>query len=143
MIEPPRPRALLTAIAAEKGLDLNLAQLLVICANLVVLDGKCDTLRFSHRSVRDFLSHRWAFLPGTAHHNLASLCIGVCSRGLDPVSIDGVQIPSDDFYTYASMYWPVHSKLALKFGKDTLTTKRVENDVTTFIFDEDWDTTLC
>lgn len=58
------------------------------------------------------------------------------------MSIDGVQIPSDDFDISASMCWPVQSKSALKFGKDTLTTKRVEMDIAAFICDEDWDTTL-
>lgn len=51
MIEPRRPQALLTAIAAGKALNLDLILSLVICANIVVLDAKCDVLRTVFLSV--------------------------------------------------------------------------------------------
>ncbi|KXH68775.1 hypothetical protein CSAL01_08533 [Colletotrichum salicis] len=127
--EPLRPRALLMALGAGKESALDLTQVL-------------ESLRFSHQSVQGFLIRHAEFSPAAAHRVLASLCIGACLRGLDPASIASLQIPSDNFYVYAAMYWAVHSKLSLTFGEDTTIEERVESDVTTFIFDEEWDTTL-
>lgn len=140
--EPLTPQAVLMALACEKDSVLDLTQILVICANLVVLDTKCNSLRFSHQSVQDFLTRHREFSPAAAHHVLSSLCIRACLRGLNSASFAGLQIPSDDFYVYAAMYWAVHSKLALTFGKDTATIESVEASLKAFLFDEEWDTTL-
>lgn len=140
--EPLTPQAVLMALASEKDSVLDLTQILVICANLVVLDTKCSSLRFSHQSVQDFLTRHREFSPAAAHHVLSSLCIRACLRGLNSASFAGLQIPNDDFYVYAAMYWAVHSKLALTFGKDTATIESVEASLKAFLFDEEWDTTL-
>ncbi|KAJ0299460.1 hypothetical protein Brms1b_013115 [Colletotrichum noveboracense] len=140
--EPLRPKALLTALAAGQDSALELTQVMAICANLITLDTECNAMRLAHQSVQDFLIRHVAFAPAAAHQILASFCVNACLRGLDSASGEGIRIPSDDFYVYATMYWPVHSNIALNLGEDTSTVNILVKDITMFIFDEDWDTTL-
>ncbi|KZL66376.1 ankyrin repeat domain-containing protein [Colletotrichum tofieldiae] len=143
MKEPSTPGALLTALAAGKNSALELSQVLAMCADLVVLDTKCNVIRVAHQSVQDFLMRHEAFTPAAAHTYLASFCVEVCSRGINSASGRALEIPSEDFYIYAAMYWPVHSRIAMRLEKDTSQTEAIVGDVKLFIFDEDWETTLC
>ncbi|MCJ1463344.1 hypothetical protein MMC07_001951 [Pseudocyphellaria aurata] len=132
MREPLTPSALLAAVSDGQNSTLQLSQLMAVCANLVVLDKDCNAIRFAHQSVKEFLQRHEPFTGAVAHNFLASTCIKFCSRG--PVSTKNLQLSSDDFYVYAAMYWPVHSNMAAN--------KAVVDMMTSFIFDEDFDTTL-
>ncbi|KAF4899121.1 Ankyrin-1 [Colletotrichum fructicola] len=142
MRKPLTPPALLAALESGQDPTLDAAQLMNICHNLVVLDTQCNVMRFSHQSVQDFLKGHESFAPRTAHNLLASICIEACSRG--PVSEHALAIPSDDFYVYAAIYWPVHSKMA----QDLCTSGPSPDDasltqnIISFMFDEDRATTL-
>ncbi len=136
MREPLTPSALLAAISNGQNSTLQLTQLMAICANLVVVDRNCNVIRFAHQSVKEFFERHDYFTGAVAHNFLASTCIEACSRG--PVSKRNLQLPSDDFYVYAAMYWPVHSKMAESMAAN----EEIIGKMTSFIFDEDFDTTL-
>ena len=132
--EPLTPSALLSAVSNGQRSTMQLSEMMALCANLVVLDKYCNVVRFAHQSVKDFLERHEAFTGAVAHTLLASTCIEICSRGR--ISRENLQYPSDDFYVYAAIYWPIHSNMAESMSKD------IVNNMTSFIFDEDFDTTL-
>lgn len=136
MREPLTPSALLAAVSSGQKSTMQLSELIALCANLVVLDKSCNVIRFAHQSVKEFLERHDTFTGVVAHNLLASTCIEVCSRG--PVFGRSLQYPSDDFYIYAAMYWPIHSNMAESMAAN----KDIVNCLTSFIFDEDFDTTL-
>lgn len=137
MREPLTPPALLAALAVGNGsATLTTSQLMNMCANMVVLDTACNVIRFAHQSVQEFLGRNESFNAAVAHKLLASACIQVCSRG--PGSADSIRIPSDDFYVYAAIYWPVHFKMAQRIGAGG----DLDRSVSLFIFDDDFDLTL-
>lgn len=142
MREPLTPDALLSALASEKDKALDLAQVMATCSNFVVLDTKCNIIRFAHQSVQDFLGRHPAFAPSEAHGLLATCCLDACSRGPRKKFDGSLKIPNDDFYVYAAMYWPIHTELSQRLHENTTEAKGLIQDVTSFIFDEDWDTTL-
>lgn len=142
MREPLTPGALLAALMAGKDMTLSLAQAIATCLNFVVLDSKCNVLRFAHQSVQDFLRRQPAFAAGQAHQTLAACCIEASSFG-PSVTIDGnLQVPSDDFYIYAAMYWPIHAEISLSLHDDSTEAKDLIQCLTCFIFDQEWDLTL-
>lgn len=136
MREPLTPSAFLAAISNAPNPTLQLTQLMAICANFVVVDKHCNVIRFAHQSVKEFLERDNSFTGAVAHNLLASTCIEACSRG--PVSTRNFKLPSDDFYVYAAIYWPVHSSTAESMAANT----DIVDKMTSFIFDEDFDTTL-
>lgn len=137
MQEPLTPSAFLDAIAAvDNTTTLQLPQLLSICANLVVLDTKCNVLRFADQSFQEFLKLHKLFSAATSHSRLLSACIQACARG--PIPDGNLQISPDDFYVYAAMYWPVHFELAQHLAADG----NLSEMVFSFIFDESNDTTM-
>ncbi|KAK2773762.1 multiple ankyrin repeats single kh domain-containing protein [Colletotrichum kahawae] len=142
MREPLTPRALLATLESGGGTTLDANQLMNTCYNLVLLDTQCNVVRFSHQSVQDFLKDHESFAAGTAHNLLASLCVEACSRG--PMAEQPPSIPSDDFYIYAAMYWPVHSKMAqdLCNGGAPSEDASLTRTIISFMFDEDWVTTM-
>ncbi|KAF6809884.1 ankyrin repeat domain-containing protein [Colletotrichum musicola] len=142
MREPLTPMALLGAATADEHSKFDLNQVMVLCANLVIMDAKCNIIRFAHQSVQDFLQRQEAFATASAHSLLASVCLDTCLRGPSTTFDLSLKIPSDGFYVYAAMYWPVHSEIALALDTETGSTNTLTHDVTTFIFDEEWETTL-
>lgn len=136
MREPLTPSALLAAISDAQNSTLQLTQLNVICANLVVVDKDCNVMRFAHQSVKEFLELHDSFTGAAAHDFLASTCIEACFRGA--VSSRNLQLSNDDFYVYAAMYWPVHSKIA----ESVAANRDIIDKMTSFIFDEDFDVIL-
>lgn len=142
MREPLTPGALLSALASGKDETLDLAQVMATCSNFVVLDTKCNVIRFAHQSVQDFLGRHPAFAPSRAHRLLATCCVDACSRGPRTKFDKGLKIPNDDFYVYAAIYWPIHTELSQRLHEDTVEAKGLVQDVTSFMFDEDWDATL-
>lgn len=142
MKEPLTPGALLSALASGKDKALDLAQVMATCSNFVVLDTKCNVIRFAHQSVQDFLGRHPDFAASKAHRLLATCCVDACSRGPRAKFDGNLSIPNDDFYVYATMYWPIHTEMSQRLHEDTAGTKDLVKDVTSFIFDEDWDLTL-
>lgn len=142
MREPLTPGALLSALASGKDKALDLGQVMATCSNFVVLDTKCNVIRFAHQSVQDFLGRHAAFAASKAHGLLATCCVGACLRGPSTKFDQSLNIPNDDFYVYAAMYWPIHTEMSRRLHEDTAQAKRLVQDVISFIFDEDWDLTL-
>ncbi|KAF4825606.1 Ankyrin repeat domain-containing protein 50 [Colletotrichum siamense] len=142
MREPLTPQALLATVESGSESNVNATQLMSICHDLVILDAHCNVVRFSHQSVQDFLQGHERFAPSSAHTLLASLCLEACSHG--PASEEAPSIPSDDFYVYAAMYWPVHCKMAhdLSTVRPSVGDSNLTKTVISFMFDEDWVTTL-
>ncbi|KAL6713705.1 hypothetical protein ACLMJK_009170 [Lecanora helva] len=138
MREPLTPSALLIAVAESYDSRMQLSQLLALYANLVVLDKNSNVIRFAHQSVKEFLERNDAFTGSMAHGILASTCVKLCSQG--PISGNILCYPSDDIYVYAALYWPIHLKLAL--GTGVKENDHLVNTLTSFIFDEEFDTTL-
>ncbi|ROW04889.1 hypothetical protein VMCG_04769 [Cytospora schulzeri] len=136
MQEPPTPSALLSALSiTDKSTNIQLPQLLSICANLVVLDSRCNVLRFCHQTVQEFLELHEVSSAANAHCLLTSACIEACSE--DPVPDINVQTPSEDFHAYAALYWPVHFKMAQYLGSNGYLIEMVYS----FIFEDSTDTT--
>ncbi|KAK7716529.1 hypothetical protein SLS64_003683 [Diaporthe eres] len=142
MREPLTPRALLSALASGKDKALDLDQVMATCSNFVVLDTKCNVIRFAHQSVQDFLGRHEAFTSSKVHRLLATCCIDACARGPSTKFDRTLKIPNDDFYVYAAMYWPIHTEMSKRSHEDTAEAKDLVQDITSFIFDEDWDLTL-
>lgn len=142
MREPLRPGALLEALASGNDTTLDLAQVMATCSNFVMLDTKCNVIRFAHQSVQDFLGRHPAFAASKAHCLLAACCIEACSRGPSTMLDWSVEIPKDDFYVYAAMYWPIHTEMSQSLCDDTAEAKNLVRVVTSFMFEEDWDLTL-
>ncbi|KAL1851056.1 hypothetical protein Daus18300_012665 [Diaporthe australafricana] len=142
MREPLTPRALLGALAAGKDPTLDLTQAMATCSNFIILDTKCNVIRFAHQSVQDFLSRHHAFAPAKSHRLLATCCMEACLRGPSTIFDQHLKIPSDDFYVYAAMYWPTHTEISQRLHDSTPETKALIRVVTLFIFDEQWDQTL-
>ena len=136
MREPLTPSALLTVVSNAQNSAMRFSDLMPLCANLIVLDKNRNVVRFAHQSVKEFLERHDAFTGPVAHNSLASTCIEACSRG--PIFEGSLKLPSDDFYVYAAMYWPVH----LAMAEVKAANSDIVNQVTSFIFDEDFDTSL-
>ncbi|KAK2744182.1 multiple ankyrin repeats single kh domain-containing protein [Colletotrichum kahawae] len=142
MREPLTPPAFLAALRISHGSSLSLRQALTTCFNLVILDTACSVVRFTHQSVQDFLVQHSDFTPAEAHCLLASCCLEVSALGRDPASDQGFEIPSDDLYVYASMFWPVHAESSLCLDQSMAQTKALNRQIIEFIFDEEWELTL-
>ncbi|KAL0934979.1 multiple ankyrin repeats single kh domain-containing protein [Colletotrichum truncatum] len=142
MREPLTPAAFLSALRPEDDASLNLRQALATCTTLVALDTNCNVVRFTHQSIQDFLSQHPHFTPAKAHQLLASCCLEACLHGPGLVSEEGFGIPSDDFYVYAAMFWPVHAGLAQQMDHSSLQAKNLVQRIIAFAFDEDWELTL-
>lgn len=139
MFEPLTPSALVSAITTTSNdHGLHLAQLIEICGNMIVHDTKLSSIRFAHRSFEDFLKGRDSFKPDKAHEVLGIACLEACIAG--PSQDYKLQYPSEHFYGYAMMYWPVHlgSQLSDKPDNSHANIQRIS----TFVFSEDLDTSL-
>ncbi|KAK6839302.1 hypothetical protein PG987_005168 [Apiospora arundinis] len=135
--------ALLAALSvAERDETSSLAQVIAGCENLIILDNKRDVICFMHQSLREFLVQKKSFAAAAANRLISSACIETATRGLP--SEENLGSARNDFGVYAAMYWPVHAKLAEETNPaEVLNAKNPTLDkLTTFIFDEDFDTTL-
>lgn len=130
MREPLAPSAFLSAVATTSDSTLTLPQLVEMCSGLIVLDPKCNTLRFSHSSVKEYLANLDLFSPISGQKLLTELCLEVCSRG-PPVDCE-MSSANDSIYAYAAAYWPVHFKAIQDEQLDDALGKLV----LAFLFDE-------
>lgn len=104
--EPLPPSAIISALAASHGSHITYHQISRLCANMVVIDDKCNILRFSHQSFQKFLTKHEGFGVVDSHSIIASDCIDACSLGLrDP---NKPIFPPATFHDYAIIFWPLH-----------------------------------
>lgn len=130
MREPLTPSAFLSAVATTGDSTLTLPRLMEICSGLIVLDPKCNTLRFLHSSVKEYLANIDLFSSIPGHRLLTELCLEVCSRG-PPVDYE-MSSAKDSIYAYGAAYWPVHFKAV----QDKQLDDALRKLVLAFLFDE-------
>ncbi|KAF7533614.1 hypothetical protein G7054_g6916 [Neopestalotiopsis clavispora] len=114
MREAMHPDDLLAAILENTTIadpSRSREELVTICSSFVLFDPKCNTFRFSHQSVQEFLRDQELFSPPLAHQLLATRCLEVCTHGAsfeDGLDGDGM----DGLYRYAAVYWAYHCSLS-------------------------------
>ena len=123
------PEALIQALAkknSQQGETMNLAKMMDICLNLVVLDSELNMLRFAHISFQEFLETRVEFAPHYVHRVAAEICLDLCLEGL-PRGMETDLSPKDNFHHYSAVYWAEHCKITIINGSDdSLNSKMVE-----------------
>lgn len=138
MREALSPETFLGAVlGSTAAVDLKEGQreLLTICASLVIFDINCNTFRFSHQSVKEFLQLRLFTSQFSGQEMVARRCLQVCMDG----PADG--IPPEDsgpLYRYAALYWAHHCSRAIVQGQDL----DLESEITSFVVDEPGDVSL-
>lgn len=110
MREAISPDAFLSAVFSQtNGVNSTRSQkeLVTICSGLVLFDSKCNTFRFSHHSVQEFLRTQTLFSPASAHGIIATSCLNICMTGpsVEPANLDAL-------YWYSALYWAYHSSRA-------------------------------
>ncbi|KAH8736065.1 ankyrin repeat-containing domain protein [Ilyonectria robusta] len=135
MRESLTPSAFLSAVATTSDITLTLPQLMEMCSGLIVLDPKCNTLRFLHSSFKEYLVNIDLFSPISGHRLLTELCLEVCSRG-PPVDYE-MSSAKDSIYAYAAANWLVHFKAV----QDEQLEDALCKLVLAFLFDEGFNIT--
>ncbi|KAF5013361.1 hypothetical protein FDECE_608 [Fusarium decemcellulare] len=135
MKTPLTPTALLTAIKTTSTdlVTLTLADVSALCSNLVIVDVSCDTIRFAHQSMQEYLlrTNQTLFSSATAHSLLASTCIKVNSRG--PPSSQDLESQAKDFYFYAATHWAAHFTSAKAFRPE----EQLFQEMLSFVFEDE------
>ena len=129
------PEALIqvtTRAASHKGETMNLAKIIDICSNLVVLDSELNMLRFAHISFQEFLETKAEFASYHVHKIAAVSCLDACIQGL-PTGMDTNLCPKDNLYHYSAVYWAEHCKITIINRTDAAVTSKMLE----FVFDED------
>lgn len=134
--EPLRPEILLLVIAkstsqVEQPVAVNAVT--DVCAGLVIIDKNCNVVRFAHQSVQDFIKTRHIFETTKANRLIATSCLTICIEGDPTGSSLAAGNQERDAYTYATMYWAYHMKLANIKG----TTDELFHQLTEFCFDDE------
>ncbi|KAI0478098.1 ankyrin repeat-containing domain protein [Xylaria cf. heliscus] len=117
--------------------EFQSSQLMDICSNLVLLDEKRDTFRFSHHSVQEYLRKHERLNSDAANLLIGNKCLEVCIEG--PSADDEEENQSSSaVYRYAAMYWPYHTSSVLeKQEQDEVLAK-----VLSFVYDGPNDASL-
>ncbi|KAI1739627.1 ankyrin repeat-containing domain protein [Xylaria scruposa] len=119
------------------GVEFQSPDLMNICSNLVLLDEKRDTFRFSHQSVQEFLRKHERLSADAANSLLSNNCLQICIEG-PSIDAEVEQQSSNAVYRYAAIYWPHHfSSIHEKQKYDA-----VFANVLSFIYDSPNDTSL-
>ncbi|KAI3318438.1 ankyrin repeat-containing domain protein [Xylariaceae sp. AK1471] len=119
------------------GSDFPPSNLIDICSDLVLLDDKRNTFRFSHQSVQEFLRKHELFSADEANFLLATSCLQVCIYG--PSKCEAAEtVCSDALYRYAAIYWPRHSSHVHKEDHQDL----LFTEMLSFIYDDPNDISL-
>ena len=112
--EPLAPNTIITAIAQTEGPqsnELQLAELLKHCNNLISYDSDTNTLRFVHTSVQEFFEAQPALDVAQGNQSIALSCINMCIFGPMTDSMAELSIRTD-FYQYSVLYWAEHLRCA-------------------------------
>ncbi len=127
------PEALIQAMAktvSQQGETMNLAEVIDICFNLVVLDSELNVLRFAHISFHEFLETRAEFAPHYVHRVAATRCLDLCLEGL-PTGMESDLSPKDNFHHYSAVYWAEHCRIMIVNGADDSISSKMQE----FVFD--------
>lgn len=134
--EPLPPSAIISALATSHDSLITYDQLARLCANMIVIDDKCNVLRFAHQSFQEFLTKQDGFSAVESHGIIASDCIDACSLGLeDP---EEPIFPLATFHDYATIYWPLHFAQA----QGSSSYPEIFLKARSFLFDDDFDASL-
>lgn len=111
MNEPMSSATFLTAVSRSLSTTddfvLTASELQAICSNLIVLDSKLNTFRFSHATFKEFLEGKEEFTTAHANQTAAVGCLETCiNHPLSDLSV-GLH-PDQNFELYSIMYWPTH-----------------------------------
>lgn len=96
------PEALIQALAktiSQQGETMDLAKMMDICLNLIVLASELNVLRFAHISFQEFLETRVEFSPHYVHRVAAEICLDLCLKGLSR-GMETDLSPKDNFHHY-------------------------------------------
>ncbi|KAF5649437.1 ankyrin 1 [Fusarium sp. NRRL 52700] len=141
MKAPLSPEALLAAITATsiENIPCTVADISVVCSNLVVIDLHRQVVRLAHHSVREFIlrTKQSLFSASVAHSLLASTCIKVSARGLPDNGSLEQQVQG--FFFYAATHWVSHFESSRIAKEDD----KLFQDMVSFVFeDQDYDVSL-
>ncbi|KAG5751994.1 hypothetical protein H9Q70_005388 [Fusarium xylarioides] len=141
MKAPLTPEALLAAITSTGIGDVpcTVADISVVCSNLVVIDLHRQVVRLAHHSVREFIlrTKQSLFSALVAHSLLASTCIKVSARG--PPDNGSLEQQVQSFFVYAATHWAGHFESSRVVEKD----EKLFQDMISFVFeDDDYDVSL-
>ena len=78
---------------------MDLAKMMDICLNLIVLASELNVLRFAHISFQEFLETRVEFSPHYVHRVAAEICLDLCLKGLSR-GMETDLSPKDNFHHY-------------------------------------------
>jgi ankyrin repeat protein len=137
MQEPILANDFVTVIFAQRTSSNALRdqqELLTICSSLIQLDTKCNTFRFSHNSVQEFLRTQEIFSPQSAQLVLALDCLKVCAQG----PLLDVEPAVNRLYGYTAVYWAYHCSKAMKSQDQEV----LANEVISFVCDSPGDFSL-
>ncbi|KAL8724372.1 MAG: hypothetical protein Q9166_007983 [cf. Caloplaca sp. 2 TL-2023] len=127
--EPLSPASFLAALTfmdGEHGAVLQMAQVLRICFNLIIVDSKLNVLRFAHTSVQEFLEVQTDFVPQKTEGIVAISCLNSCLYN-SPVGIQAGLSPTKHYYHYGVLYWAEHCRAVFAAGNDLGLLQLVEN----------------
>ena len=102
-------QALVKTISQQEE-TMDLAKMMDIYLNLIILDSELNVLRFAHISFQEFLETRVEFAPHYVHRVAAEICLDLCLEGL-PRGMETDLSPKDYFHHYSAVYWAEHCKI--------------------------------
>ncbi|KAH7150140.1 ankyrin repeat-containing domain protein [Dactylonectria estremocensis] len=118
-----------SAVATRAG-TLTPQQSVETCFGLIVFDTTCNTFRFIHQSVKDYLANLDVFSCLSGQKLISKLCLEALSR--TPPSRCSITPARESIYTYAAAYWPFHVKAI----RDDQMDDGLDRKVFSFLFDD-------
>ncbi|KAI4223157.1 MAG: hypothetical protein L6R36_005628 [Xanthoria steineri] len=117
--------------------DLGVSQLCDICSNLIMVDTKMNTVRFTHISVQEYLESRSEYVFQLANVSAALSCVEAYVS-CPPSNLDSTLHLAEDFSHYATLYWVEHCRIATMSGES----HELDQKIQRFVFDDD-EVSLC
>jgi hypothetical protein len=129
---PLRTGIILEAVS-EVGDNLEKAEVLDVCRNLVIADDETDTFRFAHLSVQEFLEKRESYTKDVLHVFAALRCLEEFESSRRTSYDDEARpVPNPtSFNAYAVVNWVYHT-LVVKDRSEELVDK-----LNSFLMDDD------
>lgn len=107
------PEALIQALAktiSQQIETMDLAKMMDICLNLIVLNSELNVLRFAHIYFQESLEMRVEFAPRYVHRVAAEICLDLCLEGLPRGMVTDLS-PKDNFHHYSAVYWAAYCRI--------------------------------
>lgn len=137
MKEALTPEAFLTCVFEVAIADVakSRKELLSICSGFVLFDSECNTFRFAHQSIQDFIRSQLASMAISGQELVALRCVDTCMEG----PLAGSDL-ADDFgpYKYAALYWAYHCSQAFS----GTSAEAIDEKIFSFVIDEPGDVSL-